>query len=93
MPGHYVPHYVRVAEVTGQRLAHSLRQPHLKTLHAGNDGLHVAIRHRRDPINSNRKRMVYLVVLKRDGAEIFREFVQPKDFPTEFLVARLMLIA
>ncbi len=57
------------------------------------DGLYVAMRTRRDPININRKRRHLTVRLKKYGVEVFRSEEEVKGFPTDHLIAQLMLIA
>lgn len=56
------------------------------------DGLYVATRRRRDPINSNRMRSHFTVRLRRDGVEVFRSEERVSTFPTEFLITQLMLV-
>ena len=56
------------------------------------DGLYVALRSRRDPINTNRKRKYLTVRLRIDGVEVFRSEESVVGFPTDHLIAQLMLV-
>lgn len=87
----YMPVMAREALRAGHSLALKLGVPHMATV-AEKNGLYVAVRSKRDPINTNRKRPCMLVLAKRDGKEIFREKVEVKNFPSEQLIAQLMLI-
>lgn len=65
-------------------------------------GLYVAIRHRRDPVNTNRKRPYLTVRLRRyknqmpaiglATEEVFRSEEALKDFPSDHLITQLMLV-
>jgi hypothetical protein len=56
------------------------------------DGLYVGLRSKRDPINANRKRQYVTVRFRRDDVEVFREDVPMKGFPSDHLIAQLMLV-
>jgi hypothetical protein len=56
------------------------------------DGLYVAMRSKRDPININRKRRHLTVRLRKGGMEVFRSEEAISTFPTDHLIAQLMLI-
>lgn len=57
------------------------------------DGLYVAMRSKRDSINVSRKRKYLSVRLRRGGIEVFRSEEAMPTFPTDHLIAQLMLIA
>lgn len=71
-------------------IARMLDVPHASTVNQ--DGLYIGSRKRRDPVNNNRKRAYMTVRLRRDGKEIFREDVPTTGFPSDHLIAQLMLL-
>ena len=86
-----IPDNVWFAIGKGKTLAIVVGVPYAPNV--GSDGLYVATRTRRDPINTNRKRAYLTVRLRRDGVEIFRSEEQAAGFPSAHLIAQLMLVA
>lgn len=86
-----MPPYIIELQRQTQALANILHVPMSNV--TTYDGLYVSLRTRRDPINTNRKRRFLTVRLKKDGVEVFRSEEDCKTFPTDHLIARLMLIA
>lgn len=84
------PHVIEFLRQT-QVLANLVHVPVAQTTQY--DGLYVAMRSKRDPININRKRRYLSVRLKKGGVEVFRSEEAVSTFPTDHLIAQLMLIA
>jgi hypothetical protein len=82
----YVIEFMRATQV----LCGILHVPYAQTTQ--HDGLYVAMRSRRDPININRKRRILTVRLRRGNVEVFRSEEAVKGFPTDHLIAQLMLV-
>lgn len=85
-----MPPYVIEFLNKAQTLAGLVHVPVARTTQ--HDGLYVALRSKRDPININRKRRYLTVRLKKGGVEVFRSEEAVPTFPTDHLIAQLMLI-
>lgn len=59
---------------------------------SSHDGLYCAMRTKRDLMNINRKRRFISVRLRRNNVEVFRSEESVNDFPSELLIAQLMLV-
>lgn len=86
----HIPNFVLELHQLTRGLATMLHVPVATT--TNQDGLYIGLRSKRDPINSNRKRKYYSVRLRRNGEEIFRSEEATTKFPSEHLVAQLMLL-
>lgn len=84
------PEYLRSLDIRTKDLASKLGVPYAQTI--GRDGLYVKPRRKRDPINTNRKRIWLKVRLQLKETVVFEEMVDMKSFPTEHLIAKLALL-
>ena len=85
-----IPQFILDLRRTTVMLASIIEVP-VTTL-VSRDGLYVGVRWKRDPVNISRKRQYITVRMCRGGVEIFREDVPMKGFPSDHLIAQLMLV-
>jgi len=72
-------------------LSQQVRIPLVQTVR--HDGLYIAMRSKRDKGYTSRKIKYLSVRVKRNGEEIFRSEEGLHTFPTDYLIAQLMLIS
>ena len=84
------PQYVREINNIARELARKLGVPVTDLINF--DGLYIKPRHRRDPVNTNKKILVIKVQFRRNKQVVFEEIVERKGFPTELLIAKLALV-
>lgn len=85
-----IPQFVMDMNRMAVGMSQMLGVPHATT--TSSDGLYVGLRSRRLDGPGNRKFKFYTVRLRRGGVEIFRSEESVKGFPSEHLIAQLMLI-